>query len=792
MTTQNVKEKMVYFNFEEIKTFINHEGLEKKSNKNKNGECILPIGWQNITLETVNKYNNRGPSVGLLTGKINNITVIDYDNKNKFNKDNDKFNFFKNGYHIVETNNGYHLYCKYDENIPQTTNDELHIDIRNDGGFVIAPPTKYKLLNGNEVEYKIVNNTEIREIDNNYYQYLMKNGFVKNKVIEPKKEEPAVEGFGVINNIKANNKMDKEFKMNAYLEEILNCLSMSRCDNYNDWFKLGCIIKNEGYSSSVFHNFSARSSKYDAEECEKQWIKCDGGGLNIGTLISYAQHDNKDMYEKLKNEKFEEYKKNKNIEKIKNEELKKIENAKKVELKKEEKRMNIDEVYNNELYIKQKKEFEEKHGAFKLENPMSYCRFDKYNNEIVQYKKSDIITYCEDIFDKIRINEKVEKSFINVWFEDKQKEKYKKMVFDPLIKEDDKNYNLFKGFQYDNVEIDIEGLKDEDFAFFKLLKFLSPTDTEYNFTKSWFSHILKTPEKKTNCAIVLYSKLEGVGKNMLIETFIKLIDSYYGLIKQIEDIKKDFNMDLCNKFLIYGDEITANAKLLVDRIKDSITASKIKMEKKGFDAITMKDYSNWIFTTNNENCFKISTEDRRFFMFHCKEEKQKPEFYNDIVNEMNDPVMMAKLFKYLKSYDDNNEFKIGSGIIPKTEYKTELIMADKPAYIQMFYKKADLFVKGDFKTGEFKSSDLFKESQIYAKNNYLSSNYSITTFGLYMSKIFKDYKVKSSGVMIYRMPHQEEYLKLLYEADKDYYKYINGFAKDEKPFDEKTAEEEKE
>jgi len=437
-----------------------------------------------------------------------------------------------------------------------------------------------------------------------------------------------------------------------------------------------------------------------------------------------------------------------------------------------------DNIHDNELYLKQKKIFEEQHGAFKLENPMSFCVFDKTNNEIVQYNDKAIATYCEDKFDKIRENEKKFKSFIDVWREDKTKKSYKKMVFDPTNLTNEINYNHFKGFKYDNG-IDVSKMKDENFAFFRLLRFLSPTDTEYNFTKSWFSHILKNPSKKTNCAIVLYSKLEGVGKNMLIDTFIKLIDDYYGLIKQIEDIKKNFNVDLCNKFLIYGDEITANAKLLVDRIKDSITASKIKLEKKGFDAITLRDYSNWIFTTNNENCFKISPEDRRFFMFHCNEEKEKPKFYENVKKEMEDPVMMNKLFMYLKSYDDKNEFKIGSGIIPKTEYKSELIMADKPAYIQMFYKKADLFTNR-----ECKSADLFKESQIYAKNNYLSSNYSITTFGLYMSKIFGDYKVKSHGIMMYRMPSEDEYLKLLYDADKPYYKYINGFEKDENPFDE--------
>jgi hypothetical protein len=352
------------------------------------------------------------------------------------------------------------------------------------------------------------------------------------------------------------------------------------------------------------------------------------------------------------------------------------------------------------------------------------------------------------------------------------------MVFDPTNSTNEINYNLFKGFKYDNG-LDVSKMCDTDFHFFKLLRYLSPTDLEYNFTKSWFSHIIKNPSKKSNCAIVLYSKLEGVGKNLLIDTFIKLIDDYYGLIKQIEDIKKNFNVDLCNKFLIYGDEITANAKLLVDRIKDSITASKIKLEKKGFDAVTLRDYSNWIFTTNNESCFKLSPEDRRFFMFHCNEVKQTSEFYDEVVKEMNDPIMMNKLFMYLKNYNDKNEYKIGSGIIPKTEYKNELIMVDKPAYVQMFYKKPELFIDRDLK-----SSELFKDSQIYAKNNYLSSNFTITTFGLYMSKIFGKYKVKSHGIMTYKMPLEEEYMKLIYDADMDYYKYINGFQKNENPFDD--------
>lgn len=766
MTTQNVKENLnsnefIKFSFADFKTKMVN-GEEKK-------DFTPPQGWSNLTKSSLNQEHI---NIGILTGEINNLTVIDYDDKNVFNEDNIKFKFFQNNYYIVETKNGYHIYFNY-VNIDSALKigESKKIDFLNNGRFVIAPPTRYNTLNGDLVKYKEKKGGIKKDMPQDLINYIqglidIKKGIIK--PIEESKNENA--GFGII---PVENKQCK-YKMTAddyipYMDDILDCLNTSRADDREYWINIGMILKKYGCDSGLYHNFSSRSGKYEKKNCDYTWNTLNAdNALNIGTLLLYAKTDNPSKLEDIKKTIYEKN----NVKKIEN---------KKVDVKadiKVDEKVDENNIFNNELYIKQKKEFEEIHGAFKLENPMSYCVFDKTNNEIVQYKKADISTFCEDRFDRIQINEKKFKSFIDVWYEDKNKKRYKKMVFDPSNITNDINYNHFKGFKYD-TDLNIDGLKDEDFAFFKLLRFLSPTDTEYDFTKSWFSHILKSPEKKTNCAIVLYSKLEGVGKNMLIDTFIKLIDDYYGLIKQIEDIKKNFNVDLCNKFLIYGDEITANAKLLVDRIKDSITASKIKLEKKGFDAITLRDYSNWIFTTNNENCFKISPEDRRFFMFHCNEEKQKPEFYDEVVREMNDPLIMHKLFKYLKNYDDNNIFKIGSGIIPKTEYKNELIMADKPAYIQMFYKKSDLFTNR-----QCKSADLFKETQIYAKNNYLSSNYSLTTFGTYMTKIFGLYKKRSNGGIIFDMPCEDEYLKLLYEADKEYYKYINGFQKNENPFED--------
>ena len=69
-----------------------------------------------------------------------------------------KFPFIKNCF-TVKTNNGYHIYFKYNELVNTTTNALINfksVDIRNDNSIVIAPPTTYKLLNGNIAKYEFI------------------------------------------------------------------------------------------------------------------------------------------------------------------------------------------------------------------------------------------------------------------------------------------------------------------------------------------------------------------------------------------------------------------------------------------------------------------------------------------------------------------------------------------------------------------------------------------------------------------------------------------------------------
>lgn len=81
-------------------------------------------------------------NVGIITGRISGLTVVDVDTGGDEVVPLSKF---PETLTIKTPTGGYHLYYKYDSAIKQTANTFKHlphVDIRNDGGFVVAPPSR--------------------------------------------------------------------------------------------------------------------------------------------------------------------------------------------------------------------------------------------------------------------------------------------------------------------------------------------------------------------------------------------------------------------------------------------------------------------------------------------------------------------------------------------------------------------------------------------------------------------------------------------------------------------------
>ena len=90
-----------------------------------------------------------GANIGIITGKLSNLVVVDLDTQEIADDFREKGWFDKAG--VVKSGRGYHLYFQYpDFEVTNAVNKELKVDIRGEGGYITAPPS----VHGSGIEYK--------------------------------------------------------------------------------------------------------------------------------------------------------------------------------------------------------------------------------------------------------------------------------------------------------------------------------------------------------------------------------------------------------------------------------------------------------------------------------------------------------------------------------------------------------------------------------------------------------------------------------------------------------------
>lgn len=143
------------------------------------GYSVIPVGkdkrpllssWKKYqeeipTVEEVTLWFKQWPhaNIGILTGKISGITVIDIDTYKPEHTDIDKFPETRT---VRTGNGGFHLIYKYQEGLTISANAYKHlpgVDIRSEGGYIVGAGsvTSYE-KDGKQVggEYVVINNME--------------------------------------------------------------------------------------------------------------------------------------------------------------------------------------------------------------------------------------------------------------------------------------------------------------------------------------------------------------------------------------------------------------------------------------------------------------------------------------------------------------------------------------------------------------------------------------------------------------------------------------------------------
>jgi len=664
---------LVFFSFEKIKTFRNElTGEEKKV------LVGMPSGWQTLTQETSFINGEEHSAYGIVTGVKSGITVVDFDNINTYNMLIQTFPEL-NKCMKVKTRKGYHLYFKYNPDLINSTDigNLPGIDIRNDGGFIIGPGTKYKTSDGERHKYKLVEG-DIMEIPQTLLSQFKEKAFKP----KPKKEES-----------KKESKQERSSASQEEITKLLNILDSDYYEDYEKWRNVGFIINNEleddGYI--VFKDFSKQSNKFNEKECYSFYsnIKKKDSGLKIGSLHKWAKECDEEEYNKLFPKK--EQKKQSNYEEL-------------------------------------KVEFEKKN--FKLRSPVCFAELSKYDGLVMRSKKdlNDVyqnLMFEEIIIDKHGHQHKQMKQFTDEWLKDEKARTYEKVDFKPCQETPEDIYNLFNGFEVCKKE-----LKDVDVKTTKVYEHLfnicGREEASLEYVLNCLANIVQQPYKLTKTSLIFRS-VQGCGKDTFFNWFGEKIlgKQYYMNDSKTELIFGRFNSMISKKLLVVINEVNQHdTHKIIDNIKDAITKETNKIEIKGKEPRDEQNNIFYVYLTNSENPLPIEQTDRRFVAMECnKEVARNQDYFNALYDELDSGKVDKAFYEFLlkrnlKGYDfDKNR--------PKTQLYKTMKERNTPVLALFLCEVVDSKIKSYSGVGFYEHLSAW-----LINNGYKDYKYTNTKFGI--------------------------------------------------------------
>lgn len=196
------------------------------------------------------------------------------------------------------------------------------------------------------------------------------------------------------------------------------------------------------------------------------------------------------------------------------------------------------------------------------------------------------------------------------------------------------------------------------------------------FLLDFLAYKFQYPEKKDSglATALLFGGRAGIGKSFFTQSILPLL--YGSDVVGVVGAKglAGFNGHLAGKlWAVYDDLPEKNAKNIYDDSKEFSSSEYILVEKKGKDAIKLRNFANIIITTNNTECLPISVDERRYVVFSSFAKARSGAEIVDILLKNNKEVLNREInlfAEYLLQLDVAN-FKERSHL--KTTESLELI-----------------------------------------------------------------------------------------------------------------------
>lgn len=258
------------------------------------------------------------------------------------------------------------------------------------------------------------------------------------------------------------------------------------------------------------------------------------------------------------------------------------------------------------------------------------------------------------------------------------------------------------------------------------------------FVMNWLAYPLQYLGAKLTCCLVFHGEVHGAGKSWLFDEIMGKIYGEHGGHYGQEDLESIYTANRSAKLYGSFEEVFNNQQKYSNtgKIKNMITRKTHRIERKFVDAMDEANYINCVFTSNEEQPYKLDENDRRAFVV-CPQKKLPAELKEAIAEEIANggieafySLLMSLPLRLDYEYARNPETGLDDLVVyrnepirfdanteaPMTEAKKLVISFGRFAWQAFFYELVNGDIKGISLTACL-VDDLYKLYEWWCRQN---------------------------------------------------------------------------
>jgi hypothetical protein len=500
------------------------------------------------------------------------------------------------------------------------------IDVKGEGGMVIAPPSVR-----DDGEYRWLNNEPIADAAQWLIDLVVAASRRSGKSADKRgNDADSIKIADAFKHLDPNQNLGQGIEhRTASIEEIRAAFAVIPNDNrdWDDWNRCGLALFDATAGSDdglvVFHAWSSKSKKYDAQVTDSRWAAyktCPPTKIGVGSILYWA-NEAAPGWETLIGMPFEQAVKIATLIPLSpfDYEVKRKALAKELGMRRPALDKIVEPMRSGALDSLQLRGADAANA--KQENEL-ITKWNERHAHVLAGAKScvlqefktpegytDFKLLSSAAFHEWYVEYKVGKKEVpvtRIWMASPERRKYQDIGFFPG-RDAPGFYNLWRGFA-------VEPRKGDCSKFLAHIRdnVCQGNAGLYAWVMAWFADIFQHPAKKCGTSITLRGK-QGVGKTKVGQVIKGLLGVHYKLVASPRYVTGQFNSHMISLLMLHADEgFWAGDKKAEGTLKDLVTGDSHPIEFKGKEAFWVDNYVRLLVGGNPDWQVPAGFEERRF------------------------------------------------------------------------------------------------------------------------------------------------------------------------------------